>query len=218
MSRLTALAPIASLAIFSAPPAYLVGFVQDTTCAPLPGVEISIGGLAARPVVSDAQGRFVIAVPDERQRVNLSARLAGFRSLVRTNVRIGPGARDSHTLTLDAAGLMFADPVVTAGGQPQIVVREPPPDNRIRGEILTVACTPVADAQITLTANGAALRARPDSAGRFAFPQVAAGAYTLEVRALGYIPVVRRGAKADDGRPVRVLLERGDDGETDRIQ
>jgi hypothetical protein len=216
MSRLTALAPIASLAIIS-PPAYLVGFVQDTNCAPLPGAQISIAQMAMRPVVTDAQGRFVIAVPDGHQRVDLSARIPGFRQLTRTNVRVGPGARDSHTLTLHPMGLLFADPIVTAGGQAQIVP-EQVRDDRLRGEVLTSACTPVQDAQVSLTGNGPEHRTRSDMAGGFAFPQVGAGAYTLEVRALGYIPVVRTETKAGDGRRVRVLLERGDDGETDRIR
>jgi hypothetical protein len=45
---------------------------------------------------------------------------------------------------------------------------------------------------------------------------MAHGSYTLEVRTAGYIPVVRRATTVDaDTPPVRVLLERGDDGEID---
>jgi hypothetical protein len=218
MTRIAALAPLASLALASAPPAYIVGFVQDTNCGPLAGAQISIGQAAVAPVVSDAQGRFVIALPDGRQRVDLSARLPGFRQLTRLHVRVGPGARDSHTLTLHPMGVMFADPIVTAGGQPQ-VVPEPIKDNHLRGEILTTACTPIQDAQVTVSGNELGLHARSDAAGRFAFPQMSHGSYTLDVRAIGYIPVVRRGTIIDNSPPsVRVLLERGDDGETDSIR
>jgi hypothetical protein len=218
MTRIAALAPLASLALVAAPPAYVVGFVQDTNCAPLPGVQISIGQMSVTPVVTDAQGRFVITVPDGHQRVDLSARLPGFRQLTRSHVRVGPGARDSHTLTLHPMGLTFSDPVITAGGQPQIVP-EPVKDDRLHGEVLTTACTPIQDAQVTVTGNRSALHARSDAAGRFAFPQMAHGSYTLDVRAAGYIPVVRKGTKVDPGTPpIRALLERGDDGELDSLR
>ena len=217
MTRIAALAPLATLALVSAPPAYIVGFVQDTNCAPLPGVQISIGETSTTPVVSDSQGRFVISVPDGRERVDLWADAPGFRLLMRSFVRVGPRGRDSHTLTLDAAGRTFSDPVITVGGQSQIVP-EPVGDDRLRGEIFTTACTPIQDAQVSLTANGSVLRARSDEAGRFAFPPATHRAYTLEVRALGYIPLVRRETIVDnDTRPVRALLERGSDGETDTL-
>jgi len=218
MTRIAALAPLAALALVSAPPAYIVGFVQDTNCGPLAGAQISIGQAAVAPVVSDAQGRFVIALPDGHQRVDVSARLPGFRQLTRLHVRVGPGARDSHTLTLHPMGVMFADPIVTAGGQPQIAP-EPVKNDRLRGEILTTACTPIQDAQVTASGSGSALHARSDAAGRFAFPQMAHSSYTLDVRAPGYIPVVRKGTTVDaDASPVRVLLERGNDGELDSMR
>jgi hypothetical protein len=217
MNRVAALALIGTAALISTPTSYIVGFVQDTNCAPLPGVQLSIGETATRSVVTDSQGRFVIAVPDGRQRADLTARLAGFRELTRSHIRVGPGARDSHTLTLDADSLVFVDQIVTAGGQPHVVT-EPVKDDRLRGEVLTTACMPVQDAQITVTGLGLERRARADAAGRFAFSQLAHGSYRLEVRALGYIPLVRRGTNVeDDTRPVRLLLERGDDGETDTM-
>jgi uncharacterized protein YfaP (DUF2135 family) len=218
MTRIAALAPLASLALVSAPPTYIVGFVQDTNCAPLAGAQISIGRPTTSPVVTDAQGRFVIAVPDGHQRVDLSARVSGFRQLTRSNVRVGPGARDSHTLTLHPAIAIIADPIITTGGQPQITP-EPVKDIQLRGEILTTACTPIQDAQVGVSGNGLGLHARSDAAGRFAFPAMTHGSYTLEVRTNGYIPVVRRGTTVDDTTPhVRVLLERGDDGEIDSIK
>jgi hypothetical protein len=226
MNRMAALAPIGIVALVSAPASYLVGFVQDTNCAPLPGVQISVGEMNAAPVVTDSQGRFIIGVPEGRQRADLSARLEGFRELTRSHIRVGPGARDSHTLTLDVAGLAFSDPIITTGSEPQVVTeagsgkREAArgKDDRLRGEVLTTACTPVQDAQLSVTGMGAERRARSDAAGRFAFSQLAHGSYRLEVRALGYIPLVRRGTKVDDDtRPVRLLLERGDDGETDTM-
>ena len=218
MSRLAALASIAALVVGPSPPAYVVGFVQDTNCAPLPGAQISIGESSTPPVVTDAQGRFVVSVPEGRDRVDLSARIPGFRRLTRTNVRVGPGARDSHTLTLHPMRPIFADPIITSGGRSQIVP-ESTPDERLRGEVLTTACTPVQDAQITVTGLGSELRTRSDVAGRFAFPRLAHGSYTLDVRMLGYIRVVRTGTKVEEGTPpVRVLLERGDDGEIDMMR
>jgi hypothetical protein len=214
---LAAIVSIAALALIAVRPSYMVGFVQDTNCSPLPGVQISVAETSVVPVVTDAQGRFVIAVPDGRERADLVARLSGFRELTRSHIRVGPGARDSHTLTLDVAGLAFVDPIVTAGGQAQ-PVPEPVKDDRLRGEVLTTACTPVQDAQISVTGNGPERRARADAAGRFAFARLPLGSYRLEVRALGYIPLVRQRTKVEEEtRPVRLLLERGDDGETDTM-
>jgi Carboxypeptidase regulatory-like domain len=198
---------------------YVVGFVQDTNCGPLPRVTVSVGGSGKNEALTDAQGRFVIAVPDGRDRVDITARVTGFLFFTRTGVSLRPGARDSHTLTLDSINVPFVDPVI---GTPDQVVTPytPAPKNaRLHGEVLTTACMPIDDAKLSVYSNGAEIVASVNAAGHFVFPDLPAGTYTLQVRALGYIPLARRATKVgrDDTRAVRVLLERGDAGEHDYL-
>ena len=217
MTLRAALLGIVCTVLGTAPPAspsYIVGFVQDTNCAPVPGVRISSSGSSA-DVVSDAQGRFAIALSGERPRTDITARIPGFRTFTRTGIRVGPGARDAHTLTLDVSELAVADPVVVTAGRTAVV---PPADGRLRGDILTIVCTPVEGALIAVRVQGHEVVVRSDVNGRFAFGDLAAGKYALQVRAQGYIQVVRDGTTVARQTPrVRVLLERGEDGERDQI-
>jgi hypothetical protein len=198
---------------------YVVGFVQDTNCGPLPGATVSVAAAGKNDVVTDAQGRFVIAVLDGRDRVDIIARLTGFLSFTRTGVSLGPTARDSHTLTLDSISVPFIDVVTGTPEHPVTPDAGTPKNPRLHGEVLTTACTPIDEAKVSVYSNGAEIMASVNAAGRFVFPDLPAGTYTLQVRALGYIPLVRRGAKVarDDTRAVRVLLERGDAGEHDYL-
>ena len=217
MTLQAALLGIVSAALLATPhtsTAYIVGFVQDTTCAPAPGVRIS-SPHASSDAVSDAQGRFVLALSGGRPRADITARVAGFRAVTRTGVRVGAGGRDAHTLSLDPSELAVGDPVVVTAGRMPLV---PPTDGKLRGEILTIVCTPVEGAQIAVTVHNHEVVVRSDANGRFAFGNLTAGKYALQVRAQGYIPVVRNGTTVGRETPhVRVLLERGADGERDQI-
>ena len=191
---------------------YVVGFVQDAACTPISGVRVSAEGTKDE-VVTDNQGRFVISVPDERTVTAITARLAGFRTFTRTGVRIGPGSRDSHTLTLDTQGASNPEPIIDNGRQPRVPA---PPDRRLHGEVMTVSCMPIADAELAVMVRGAKTAVRSDSAGRFAFAKVPPGTYDLKAQAEGYIPVLRKGTLVSSETPrVRILLERGADGVSD---
>lgn len=193
---------------------YVVGFVQDAACTPISGVRVSAEGTKDE-VVTDNQGRFVISIPDERKVTDISARLVGFRTFTRTGVRVGPGARDSHTLTLDTASLSNADPIIDTGSQPRVTA---PPDSRLHGEVMTVSCMPIPDVELAVMLRGAERAVRSDSAGRFAFARVPPGTYDLKARAAGYIPLLRKGTLVSSETPsVRILLERGADGASDIV-
>jgi hypothetical protein len=217
MTLQAALLGIVSAALLATPypsTAYIVGFVQDTTCTPAPGVRISSPD-ASSDAVSDAQGRFALALSGERPRADISAHLAGFRAFTRTGVRVGTGGRDAHTLSLDPSELAVADPVIVTAGRTPLV---PPTDGKLRGEILTIVCTHVEGAQVAVAVHDHEVVVRSDANGRFAFGDLTAGKYALQVRAQGYIPVVRNGTTVGRETPhVRVLLERGADGERDQI-
>lgn len=195
--------------------AYLVGFVQDTQCHPLPGVKVSVKRSAAA-VVTDAQGRFTIAVRGSSPRTEMTARLAGFRVLTRTGVRLRPPSRDAHTLTLDVANLAIVDRVIVTPGQTPGIAAT---DTSLSGEVLTTACTPIDGATLSIHVNGHAVQAMSDAAGRFAFRAVPAGSYRLRVRAPGFVPLVRSVTKAgpNAASSIRLILERGDNGESDYL-
>ena len=214
LARAVAVA-IVGASVAPAPTGYVVGFVQDTACAPVPGARVSVDGRTNGDVVTDAQGRFVLAVENGGPTTSVTARLTGFRSFTRTGIRLGAGARDSHTLTLDPSALSIADPIVSTGAQPPPTL---PQDNRLRGDVLNVSCMPIDNALISVALRAAETVVRTDRAGHFVFGKLPRGSYDLKVRAQGYIPLLRKGTiVSSETSRVRILLERGGAGESDVI-
>ena len=146
---------------------------------------------------------------------DITARLPGFRTFTRTGVRARPPARDSHILTLEPSALAIDDPVILVPGQRDTDAT----DGGLRGEVLNTECTPVDRAMLSIHVQGKDIESMSDGMGRFIFRALPDGAYPLRVHAPGYIPLLRRETTVSRDRPrsVRVLLERGDGGESDYL-
>ena len=98
-------------------PGYVVGFVQDDGLRAGPR-RSRLGRLDRRTeVVTDAQGDSSISCPRTSGRRHRHHRAADRLSTRSPGpaIRVGPGARDSHTLTLDTSELSIADPFIVTG-------------------------------------------------------------------------------------------------------
>ena len=133
---------------------------------------------------------------------DVTARLAGFRTLHPN----GGACRHRrvatrHTLTLDPSELAVADGGHRHRGSHSRSSRRQ--DGKLRGDILTIVCTPVegrsgrGDA-CTPTRSSFA----PTSTGRFAFGDLAAGRYALQCAIKATSQVVRNGRRCDARRRV----------------
>jgi hypothetical protein len=184
------------------------GVVQDTACHPLPGVTVSGTSPDAKPVVTDARGRFSLAVEANAAEVQLHARLAGFRDAVRTGTFTG--AYGDQIVTLDTGDLATVDRV--AGVPPA------PTDPRLRGIVLTSRCAPIAGAEVQISGGKSEPRTIKTGAdGRFAFDPLPDGSYLVSVHAPSYMPLFRYETKVgpDTRRDLRLVLDHAGNGTND---
>ena len=147
--------------------AYIVGFVQDTTCTPAQAF-VSPSPDASSDAVSDAQGRFALALSGERPRADVTAHLRRFSHL---HPNGGAGrdwrSRRAHTYTRSFRAGGRRPGHRDRGSHGHVV---PPTDGKLRGEILTIVVHAVEGRAGRGDAAGPTRSSSaPTANGRFAF-------------------------------------------------
>ncbi len=78
------------------------------------------------------------------------------------------------------------------------------PGGAVTGRVTAAGGAPVVEARVSLVELGR--QARTDVEGRFQFPGIPSGSYTLSVSAIGFKPVLRRVVVADADQVINLTL------------
>jgi lysophospholipase L1-like esterase len=180
--------------------ATLAGVVRDASCAPLPGVQVTLqGDSTERQAITGSDGSFEFAdLPEPRY--SLRARLAGFRTFLTGDLKPSDLSRTLN-VTLPLQELAVVDHVDQGRG-PAAPLERSPLSVRVQDD----ACRPVGGAQVAIRGPGVSWTGATAADGALKVPQLPDGAYSVTVTADGFSRAVLASARIPFKTSVDVTL------------